>query len=102
VAIDTRSKRASSVNVALPFRLTMPLPDGTIGAGDRQHMSFSYSGISAAASVSIQPGVRIYKADARRTTAADPTHTHRADPSDSQGASPKHTHKANARRTEEA
>ena len=43
--IDTRSKRASSVGILLPFVLAPPLPDGTISQGDRQHAAWSYSGI---------------------------------------------------------
>lgn len=45
--LDTRSKRASSVGIALSFVLAPPLPDGTIGQGDRQHIAVSYSGILA-------------------------------------------------------
>ena len=46
MAIDSRSKRASSV--ALFGLLLAPvLPDGTIGQGDRQHIAFMYSGILA-------------------------------------------------------
>jgi len=46
--LDTRSKRASSVGILLPFMLSPPLPDGTIDQGDRQHIALSYSGIPAA------------------------------------------------------
>jgi hypothetical protein len=49
VAVDTRSKRASSAGVLLPFILTPPAPDGTIDQGDRQHGAWMYSGILAAA-----------------------------------------------------
>lgn len=44
--LDTRSKRASSVGIALSFVLAPPLPDGTISLGDRQHIAISYSGIA--------------------------------------------------------
>jgi hypothetical protein len=47
--LDTRSKRASSVQVLGPATLTPVLPDGTIGQGDRQHIAWTYSGIAAAA-----------------------------------------------------
>lgn len=45
--LDTRSKRASSVQILLPFVLAPVLPDGTIDQGDRQHTAHSYSGIAA-------------------------------------------------------
>ncbi len=51
MVLDTRSKRASSVGVLLPFVLAPVLPDGTIDQGDRQHIVCSYSGILAEASV---------------------------------------------------
>ncbi len=51
--LDTRSKRASSVGIALPFILAPVLPDGTIAQGDRQHTAWSYSGILATAAVSV-------------------------------------------------
>jgi hypothetical protein len=46
--LDTRSKRASSVGIMLPFFAVPPLPDGTLGEGDRKHIAFSYSGLSDA------------------------------------------------------
>ena len=46
--LDTRSKRASSVGLLLPFLLAPPLADGTLGQGDRQHKAHRYSGIAAA------------------------------------------------------
>lgn len=47
--LDTASKRASSVGLLLRAILTPPLPDGTLGQGDRQHMAALYSGILATA-----------------------------------------------------
>lgn len=48
MAVDTRSKRASSVNFQKPYILALPLPDGAISAqADRQHIVWSYSGIAA-------------------------------------------------------
>lgn len=41
MAIDTASKRVSAL------RKTLPLPDGTIAQGDRQHIIWNYSGILA-------------------------------------------------------
>lgn len=45
--LDTRSKRASSVAILLPFLASPVLPDATLSQGDRQHIAFSYSGILA-------------------------------------------------------
>ena len=50
--LDTRSKRASSVNILLSMILAPVFPDGTISQADRQHTAWSYSGIAAA------PGLR--------------------------------------------
>jgi len=47
--LDTRSKRASSVQVLGPATLAPVLPDGTIAQGDRQHIARTYSGIDASA-----------------------------------------------------
>ena len=48
--MDTRSKRASSVAFLLGFCILAPVaPDGTLAAGDRQHIALSYSGILAGA-----------------------------------------------------
>lgn len=47
--LDTRSKRASSVQIALSFLLAPVLPDGTVAQADRQHTAHTYSGIAAAA-----------------------------------------------------
>lgn len=49
--LDTRSKRASSVQILAPYILSPVLPDGTINQGDRQHTAWSYSGIAAGAIV---------------------------------------------------
>jgi len=47
--LDTRSKRASSVQLLVPSTLAPVLPDATLDQGDRQHIALSYSGIAAAA-----------------------------------------------------
>jgi hypothetical protein len=47
--LDTRSKRASSVQILTPTTLAPVAPDGAMGQGDRQHVAWSYSGINAAA-----------------------------------------------------
>ena len=45
MALDTRSKRASSVQVLMPYIIASVMPDGTLNQGDRQHIALSYSGI---------------------------------------------------------
>ena len=45
--MDTQDKRASAVYVALPWRGLLPLPDGALNQGDRQHVAFLYRGIVA-------------------------------------------------------
>lgn len=45
--LDTRSKRASSVQILAPAVLSPVLPDATIDQGDRQHVALTYSGILA-------------------------------------------------------
>lgn len=47
MAIDSRNKRSSAINVASPWRSMLPLPDGTIDQADRQHAALHYSGILA-------------------------------------------------------
>jgi len=53
--LDTRSKRASSVQVMAPYILSPVLPDGTLSQGDRQHIAWTYSGILAAGAAEGQP-----------------------------------------------
>lgn len=48
MAIDTRDKRASTLNFN-GCVMALPNPDGTIDQGDRQHVSRLYRGIAAAA-----------------------------------------------------
>jgi hypothetical protein len=49
--LDTTSKRRSSVGLLSGWLLAPPKPDGTLDAGDRQHIALSYSGILAGAFV---------------------------------------------------
>ena len=46
MAVDTAAKRASAINIRLPWR-TAPFPDGTVGSDDRQHLAWMYGGILA-------------------------------------------------------
>lgn len=47
MAIDTRDKRASAINISLPWRGLWPLPDGSLNTGDRQQSNNMYRGITA-------------------------------------------------------
>lgn len=47
--LDLRSKRASSVQIMAPYVLAPPAPDGTIDAGDRQHIAWSYASLATVA-----------------------------------------------------
>lgn len=44
-AVDTATKRASVVNMT---GMVLPVPDGTIGDGDRAHLLKVYGGLQAA------------------------------------------------------
>jgi hypothetical protein len=46
MAVDTRNKRASAINLMLPWRGQLPAPDGTIDELDRAHVAFLYAGIA--------------------------------------------------------
>lgn len=44
MALDTRDKRASMINVALPFGRVFPNPDGSLNiVSDRQQISMLYA-----------------------------------------------------------
>ena len=47
MAVDSRNKRASAVQILQPFGLAPLTPDGTIGTNDRLHIAWLYSGIAA-------------------------------------------------------
>lgn len=46
--LDTRSKRASSVQILVPSTLAPVVPDGALNQADRQQTAHMYSGILAA------------------------------------------------------
>lgn len=50
MAVDTRSKRASALQLLSWPVLAEVAPDGTLSQGDRQHAAHSYSGILAGVS----------------------------------------------------
>lgn len=49
--MDTANKRMSAINVGSPWRGLLPIPDGVISQGDRQHAALMYAGILATAVV---------------------------------------------------
>jgi hypothetical protein len=57
MAIDTANKRSSAINISIPWRGMLPLPDGAIDQADRQHTAFMYAGITASALEQITGGV---------------------------------------------
>ncbi len=49
MAVDTKNKRYSAIHVGCPWRSSLPIPDGTVDQGDRQHVAGFYRGVLAAA-----------------------------------------------------
>lgn len=47
MAIDSKAKRISAINVACPWRALLPPADGSISQSDRQHLAGIYGGIAA-------------------------------------------------------
>lgn len=68
--MNTRSKRASSAGILLPFLLHPVAPDGTIDAGDRQHIAWNYSGIAAGSPIVLgaADAASTWRAEQRQTT----------------------------------
>jgi hypothetical protein len=48
MALDTRNKRSSAINVSSPWRGMLPVPDGSLDQGDRQQVGLHYRGILSA------------------------------------------------------
>ena len=47
MAIDTAAKRASALNIASwPTYSALPVPDGSVGDGDKAHILNRYAGIA--------------------------------------------------------
>lgn len=65
--LDTRSQRASSVQLLAPYVLAPPEPDAGFDSGDLQHGAWSFSGIIAAAPDVLRPAFTFF-ARARQTT----------------------------------
>lgn len=53
MAVDTRDKRASCLGLVYPSRAALPYRDGAISQADRQHLTWVYRGITAAAPIGI-------------------------------------------------
>ena len=68
MAVDSRNKRASVLGFGLAALLVMPAPDGTIDQADRQHVAYSYPGITAG--TPIAPDVIIIAIPAEAQTIA--------------------------------
>ena len=48
MALDTRERRASALNMTVPgVRCVLPNPSGIVSEGDRQTLCFLYSGVGA-------------------------------------------------------
>lgn len=45
MALDNRNRRVSIINVGLPFRGMLPLPDGTLAAEERYLLAGYYAGL---------------------------------------------------------
>jgi hypothetical protein len=45
----TATQRASAIHIGIPGLRVYPIPDGTVGAEDRQHVALLYGGILAGA-----------------------------------------------------
>lgn len=54
MAVDTQDKRASVLGLGLAALLVLPSP-GAIDQPDRQHVAYSYRGITAAVAVVLDP-----------------------------------------------
>lgn len=44
MAIDTATKRASVVNIGLPWTAALPQPDGSVDSADRATLANAYAG----------------------------------------------------------
>jgi hypothetical protein len=44
VALDTANKRASAIDVTIPWRGMLPFPDGTLDLGDKYQVGLMYRG----------------------------------------------------------
>ncbi len=56
MAVDTTNKRYSAMHIGLPWRTSLPIPDGTIDQGDRQQVAWLYRGVLASSGAVIVTG----------------------------------------------
>ncbi len=47
MSVDTTNKRYSAIHVGCPWRSSLPIPDGSVDQGDRQHVAGLYRGVLA-------------------------------------------------------
>lgn len=59
MAIDTAAKRASVMHIALPAWSVLPIPDASVGDGDKLHLLRLYAGIALGELVSVVTQTRI-------------------------------------------
>jgi hypothetical protein len=59
MAIDTRNKRSSAVHVGSPWRTSLPVGDGTVDQGDRQHAAGYYGAVLLAPVGGQRPNARV-------------------------------------------
>ncbi len=70
MAIDTETKRRSVMNLATGGRWRiLPVADGTIDGGDKQHLLGYYAGIPWGAAAAITPDVAAFSLDIIRSVA---------------------------------
>lgn len=86
MAIDTRDKRSSAIQVGLPWRGFFPAPDGALNQADRQHTCLVYRGILAeeaaltVASPSRKPFILNLFTDPFELALTEPMHLHLDNP----------------------
>jgi hypothetical protein len=49
MALDTAAKRFSIMHLSCPWRMTLPLPDGTLASEDRQQLIYQCTAVGFAA-----------------------------------------------------
>jgi len=54
--LNTSSKRGSALQSFLPFKVTLPLPTGSLDLADRQHIADTYSGIAGSVATNVGTG----------------------------------------------
>jgi hypothetical protein len=73
MAVDTATKRYAMMGLCAPHRFVAPVPDGTIGAADRQQFLYGYPGILWGAAVAPAAFGRRFTATGRATAGGSAT-----------------------------